>query len=182
MFERTNEASEIESISYQTLSGLSYWAGFVGVWTIIGAVLGIIGSIAGMVANPFSIFGVISAVIALIMGLKLRSSKKEFDSFVHSKASINLEIALDSLRHYFRILLVLNIVLFAVIALLLLLFLQSRKKTSFRSESIIHKVERISELSTARMTTLLIFEPERGSLVPGTVQRFIFIVPFQVRG
>jgi hypothetical protein len=77
---------------------------------------------------------------------------------------------------------VLNIVLFAIIAILVFLFFQSRKKTSFKSESIIHKVERISELSTAKMTTLLIFEPERGSLVPGTVQRFIFIVPFQVRG
>jgi len=79
-------------------------------------------------------------------------------------------------------LLVLNIVLFAVIALLLFFFFQSRKKVSFRSESIIHKVERISELSTARMTTLLIFEPEKGSFVPGTLQHFIFIVPFQVRG
>jgi hypothetical protein len=77
---------------------------------------------------------------------------------------------------------VLNIVLFAIIAILVFIFFQSRKKTSFKSESIIHKVERISELSTAKMTTLLIFEPERGSLVPGTVQRFIFIVPFQVRG
>jgi sulfite exporter TauE/SafE len=103
MLGRTNETSDIEGISYQTLSGLSYWAGFVGIWTIVGAILGIIGSIVGMVANPFSIFGVISALIALIMGLKLRSSKKEFDSFVHSKASVNLEIALDSLRHYFRI-------------------------------------------------------------------------------
>jgi sulfite exporter TauE/SafE len=103
MLGRTNETSDIEGISYQTLSGLSYWAGFVGIWTIVGAILGIIGSIVGMVANPFSIFGVISALIALIMGLKLRNSKKEFDSFVHSKASVNLEIALDSLRHYFRI-------------------------------------------------------------------------------
>ncbi len=103
MLGRANETSDIEGISYQTLSGLSYWAGFVGIWTIVGAILGIIGSIVGMVANPFSVFGVISALIALIMGLKLRSSKKEFDSFVHSKASVNLEIALDSLRHYFRI-------------------------------------------------------------------------------
>jgi sulfite exporter TauE/SafE len=103
MLGRTNETSDIEGISYQTLSGLSYWAGFVGIWTIVGAILGIIGSIVGMVANPFSVFGVISALIALIMGLKLRNSKKEFDSFVHSKASVNLEIALDSLRHYFRI-------------------------------------------------------------------------------
>jgi len=103
MFERTNEASGIESISYQTLSGLSYWAGFVGVWTIIGAVLGIIGSIAGMVANPFSIFGAISAIIALVMGLKLRKSKKELDTFIYSKSTISLEIALDSLRYYFRI-------------------------------------------------------------------------------
>ncbi|KUK79886.1 MAG: hypothetical protein XD94_1275 [Mesotoga prima] len=103
MLERTDGVSGIEGITYQTLSGLSYWAGFVGIWTIVGAVLGIIGSIVGMVANPFSIFGAISAVVALIMGLKLRSSKKELDSFVQSKASINLEIALDSLRHYFRI-------------------------------------------------------------------------------
>jgi len=119
MFERTNEASGIESISYQTLSGLSYWSGFVGVWTIIGAVLGIIGSIAGMVANPFSIFGAISAIIALVMGLKLRKSKKELDAFIHSKASINLEIALDSLRYYFRIqgILIILAIVFVVITL-----------------------------------------------------------------
>ena len=46
----------------------------------------------------------------------------------------------------------------------------------------IHRIERIAELSTARMTTLLIFEPEKESIVPGTSQRYIFIVPFQVRG
>ncbi|MBN2252299.1 MAG: hypothetical protein JW701_01275 [Kosmotogaceae bacterium] len=119
MFERTNEASGIENISYQTLSGLSYWSGFVGVWTIIGAVLGIIGSVAGMVANPFAIFGAISAIIALIMGLKLRKSKKELDTFIHSKASINLEIALDSLRQYFRIqgILIILAIVFVVITL-----------------------------------------------------------------
>ncbi|WP_333579472.1 DUF4230 domain-containing protein [Mesotoga prima] len=77
---------------------------------------------------------------------------------------------------------ILNVVLIALVILLAAFILMSRRKTSFRTESIIHKVERISELSTARMTTLLIFEPERESLVPGTFQRFIFIVPFQVRG
>jgi len=119
MFERTNEASGIESISYQTLSGLSYWAGFVGVWTIIGAVLGIIGSIAGMVANPFSILGAISAIIALVMGLKLRKSKKELDTFIYSKATVSLEIALDSLRYYFRIqgVLIILAIVFIVITL-----------------------------------------------------------------
>jgi len=119
MFEGTNEASGIESISYQTLSGLSYWAGFVGVWTIIGAVLGIIGSIAGMVANPFSILGAISAIIALVMGLKLRKSKKELDTFIYSKATVSLEIALDSLRYYFRIqgVLIILAIVFIVITL-----------------------------------------------------------------
>jgi len=119
MFERTNETFGIESISYQTFSGLSYWNSFVGVWTIIDAVLGIIGSIKGMVANPFSIFGAISAIIALVMGLKLRKSKKELDMFIHSKASIILEIALNSLRSCFRIqgLLIILAIVFVVITL-----------------------------------------------------------------
>ncbi|MFZ2830633.1 MAG: DUF4230 domain-containing protein [Mesotoga infera] len=64
----------------------------------------------------------------------------------------------------------------------MLILLQSRKKTTVRTESVIHRIERIAELSTARMTTLLIFEPEKESIVPGTSQRYIFIVPFQVRG
>jgi len=103
MFERKNEASGIESISFQTLSGLSYRPGFAGVWTIVGAVLGIIGYIAGMAANPFSILGAISVIITLVMGLKLAKSKKELDTFIHSKASIDLEIVFDGLRYYFRI-------------------------------------------------------------------------------
>ncbi|MGC9321684.1 MAG: hypothetical protein ACP5FY_05520 [Kosmotogaceae bacterium] len=97
MLGRTNETSDIEGISYQTLSGLSYWAGFVGIWMIVGAILGIIGSIVGMVANPFSIFGVISALIALIMGLKLRSSKKEFDSLSIQKHQLTWKLLLIAL-------------------------------------------------------------------------------------
>ncbi|HRR44174.1 MAG: DUF4230 domain-containing protein [Mesotoga sp.] len=77
---------------------------------------------------------------------------------------------------------VLNIVLIIAVCILLLILLQSRKKTTVRTESVIHRIERIAELSTARMTTLLIFEPEKESIVPGTSQRYIFIVPFQVRG
>ena len=103
MYKRSEGNSGIEGISYQTLSGLSYWAGFVGVWTLIGATLGIIGSIAGMIANPFSIFGLISAIVALVMGLRLRRTKRELETFIHTKAPVNLEIGLDSMMKYFRI-------------------------------------------------------------------------------
>lgn len=103
MLERNEGNSGIEGVSYQTVSGLSYWAGFVGIWTLIGAILGIIGSIAGMIANPFSIFGLISAIIALVMGMRLRKTKKELDLFIHTKAGINMEIALDNMKSYFKI-------------------------------------------------------------------------------
>ncbi|HNR80530.1 MAG TPA: DUF5362 family protein [Mesotoga infera] len=103
MYERSEGNSGIEGISYQTLSRLSYWAGFVGIWTLIGATLGIIGSIAGMIANPFSIFGLISAIVALVMGLRLRRTKNELETFIHTKAPLNLEIGLDSMMKYFRI-------------------------------------------------------------------------------
>lgn len=78
--------------------------------------------------------------------------------------------------------LTLNIILIVVIGLLAFVLWRSKKTTIVRTSSVIHKLERIAELSTAKMTTLLIFEPEKGSFVPGTSQRFIFIIPFQVRG
>lgn len=78
--------------------------------------------------------------------------------------------------------LTLNIILLVIVCFLVFLLLRRTRKNVFRSESVIHRIERVADLSTARMTTLLIFEPERGSLVPGTSQRYIFIVPFQVRG
>ena len=82
MYERSEGNSGIEGISYQTLSGLSYWAGFVGAWTH-RRYTGIIGSIAGMIANPFSIFGLISAIVALVMGLRLRRTKRSWKPHSH---------------------------------------------------------------------------------------------------
>jgi hypothetical protein len=133
MMERNESGSGIEALTYQTLSGLSYWAGFVGVWTLIGATLGIIGSIVGMIANPFSAFGLISAIIALVMGLRLRRTKKELELFIHTKAPINLEIGLDSMRSYFKIqgVLIILAIVFVIITIIAVVVLGSVFRFNF---------------------------------------------------
>jgi len=80
------------NVSYQTLKDLSYWTGFVGIWSIIIGVVGII-----------SIGGIISGILALIMGMKLRRTKMDLESYINSNNEQALQSALDNLKSYFKI-------------------------------------------------------------------------------
>lgn len=80
----------------QQLNDMSRWAGFVGIMTIIGGVIGCL-----------SIAGIIPGVISIILGLKLRSAKKYADELVVNPDQAaqfgKLNLLLSDLSGYFKI-------------------------------------------------------------------------------
>lgn len=111
-------------ISYRTVRGLAYWAGFVGIWFIIGAILAFIGAASilflagdyaffdmeGMEFYGFSVemiagaaVAVIAGVIALVMGAKLRGTKRSLEDFIASGKASVMEAALSNAKSFFKI-------------------------------------------------------------------------------
>lgn len=70
------------------------------------------------------------------------------------------------------------------IALAFLLFLLYRvtRKVNIKSTSIISRIERIPELSTAKLTITQIYETEKRSMLPGLAGKYTMIIPVTVRG
>ncbi|OAA30910.1 hypothetical protein AT15_09510 [Kosmotoga arenicorallina S304] len=119
-----DEGREIK-ISFATLKGLSYWAGFLGIWLIIAGILGLIGAAFSLSAGSEGLGaffgGLISGVISLVMGSKLRKAKASIESYMFSDRSMMLEDGLDNIRVFFKIqgiliIIALVILLVAIIA------------------------------------------------------------------
>ncbi len=68
------------------------------------------------------------------------------------------------------------------IILFLILFLKGIKKVEVKSNVIVNRLEKIAELSTAKLTITHVFETETSVLMPGASKHFILIVPVSVRG
>ncbi|MEA2067061.1 MAG: DUF5362 family protein [Thermotogota bacterium] len=126
--ENEKQISQETKISYSTLKGLSYWAGFLGIWILVGAILGFIGAILGVACGGMAGLGaaipsIIASIIVFIMGYKLRTAKKEIDEYMISQSSYKLEGGLDNLRSFFKIqgILIIIALLFAVIAIIAVL-------------------------------------------------------------
>jgi hypothetical protein len=126
--ENEKQISQDAKVSYSTLKGLSYWAGFLGIWILVGAILGFIGAILGVVSGGMAGLGaaipsVIASIIVFIMGYKLRTAKKEIDEYMISQSSYKLEGGLDNLRSFFKIqgILIIIALIFVVIAIIAVL-------------------------------------------------------------
>ncbi|MGC9383080.1 MAG: hypothetical protein ACP5D6_00525 [Kosmotogaceae bacterium] len=72
--ENEKQISQETKISYSTLKGLSYWAGFLGIWILVGAILGFIGAILGVASGGMAGLGaaipsIIASIIVFIIGI-----------------------------------------------------------------------------------------------------------------
>ncbi len=80
---------------------LSAWMGFVGIITIIG---GVLSALAGVFAF---VVGAIPGIIAIVLGVKLRSAKQYADALLMEQAvegySGNFNLFVDNLNIYFKI-------------------------------------------------------------------------------
>lgn len=93
---------------------LSAWMGFVGIITIIGGVFSVI-----------SIAGIIPGIIAIILGIKLRSAKQYADAMLLEEGdegySGGFNMFIENLNSYFKIQGVLIIISLAMVVLAILL-------------------------------------------------------------
>ncbi|TYB92394.1 MAG: hypothetical protein FXF54_07460 [Kosmotoga sp.] len=126
--ENEKQTSQETKVSYSTLKGLSYWAGFLGIWILVGAILGFVGAILGVASGGMAGLGaaipsVIASIIVFIMGYKLRTAKKEIEEYMISQSSYKLEGGLDNLRAFFKIqgILIIIALIIAVIAIVAVL-------------------------------------------------------------
>ena len=69
-------------------------------------------------------------------------------------------------------------------ALIFLLFLLYRvtRKVNIKSTSIINRIERIPELSTAKLTITQVYETEKKSMLPGLSGKYTMIIPVTAGG
>ncbi len=85
----------------EKLQQLSYWLGFVGIITIIG---GAFTALAGLFAF---IIGAIPGIVAIILGVKLRSAKQYADAVLQEnngeKFPGSFDMFIDDLNTYFKI-------------------------------------------------------------------------------
>jgi hypothetical protein len=126
--ENEKQISQETKISYSILKGLSYWAGFLGIWILVGAILGFIGAILGVASGGMAGLGaaipsIIASIIVFIMGYKLRTAKKEIDEYMINQSNHKLEGGLDNLRSFFKIqgILIIIALIFVVIAIIAVL-------------------------------------------------------------
>ncbi|MFW6120825.1 MAG: DUF5362 family protein [Petrotogales bacterium] len=122
------EFTQNSKISYSTLKGLSYWAGFLGIWILVGAILGFIGAVMGVASGGMqglaaAIPSVIASIIVFIMGYKLRTAKKEIEEYMLSQSSYKLEGGLDNLRSFFKIQGILIIIAIIIVVITLIFVL-----------------------------------------------------------
>jgi len=116
----TDENKEVK-ISFSTLKGLSYWAGFLGNWLIVVGIFALIGAIfslsRGYPGLGAFLSGLVSGVISLVMGSRLRKAKASIESYMFSNRSVVLEDGLDNIRVFFKIqgiLIIIAIVIFII--------------------------------------------------------------------
>ena len=121
-------------LSYQTLGGLSYWTGFVGIWFIIGAILSLIGTatilfLGGFVLEAFAgaAGSIVGAIIMLVLGVKLRHAKRSIADYIASGKAAILEDGLKCTKSYFKIVGILIIIglIIAVFAIVFSVFATS---------------------------------------------------------
>lgn len=74
------------------------------------------------------------------------------------------------------------VILGALVALLLYVLFRVTRKVEIKSTSIVNRIEKIPELSTAKLTITQIYEMERKSVVPGLSGKYTLIVPITVPG
>ncbi|ACR79170.1 DUF4230 domain-containing protein [Kosmotoga olearia] len=74
------------------------------------------------------------------------------------------------------------VILGALVTLLLYILFRITRKTEFKSTSIVSRIEKVPELSTAKLTITQIYEMEKRSFVPGLSGKYTLIVPITVRG
>ncbi|AKI97844.1 DUF5362 family protein [Kosmotoga pacifica] len=118
------EGNKEVRLSFSTLKGLSYWAGFLGMWLIIAGIFAFIGGIIALGGGmggigPF-LSGLISGGLTVFMGSKLRQAKKSIEEYMFSDNSIMLENGLDSMRVFFKVqgILIIIALVFAVVAII----------------------------------------------------------------
>ncbi|AKI97973.1 DUF4230 domain-containing protein [Kosmotoga pacifica] len=74
------------------------------------------------------------------------------------------------------------VILSALLVLLLYILFRVTRKMETRSTSIISRIEKIPELSTAKLTITQIYEVEKKSVIPGLTGKYTLVIPVTVRG
>ena len=91
------------------------WAGILGIILIIS---GVLSAISGVF---FFIVGAIPGIITIVLGVKLRETKKYADELLASESHESLNPMINSLASFFKIQGVLIIVIFVIMVLSFLL-------------------------------------------------------------
>ncbi len=130
------------AISYRTVRGAAYWAGFIGVWFIIAGILAFIGAAAilffagdivffenelqtfyGFSVEALAGAGavIVGGIFVLVMGAKLRRTRRSLEDYIESGKLALIEDALNATRSFFKIQGIL-IILFLVLAVVGVVF------------------------------------------------------------